>query len=109
MLLMFPANQVATEEDAGSSLMERTHEVSKQPMDESSNDSIGPPVPGSSHRLQEEDEDGDTIGPMPPPPPPKKGVHNDDDDSDEEEEEEVHLPVGSVFICGPSSSFFFIV
>ena len=92
MLFMFPASQVVTDEDAGSSLMERTHEDHKQPMDESSNDSIGPPVPGSSRKMQEEDEDGDTIGPM-PPPPPRKGGHNDDDDSDEEEEDEVHLPM----------------
>ena len=91
MLFMFPASQVVTDEDAGSSLMERTHEDHKQPMDESSNDSIGPPVPGSSRKIQEED-DGDTIGPM-PPPPPRKGGHNDDDDSDEEEEDEVHLPM----------------
>ena len=82
---IFAVSQVETGDDddgeAGSSLMGRVHG------DDSSSDSIGPPIPQTSQRklADEEEEDEDVIGPM-PPPPAKKGGGDDDDDSEDEEE-----------------------
>ncbi|KAK2177011.1 hypothetical protein NP493_624g01057 [Ridgeia piscesae] len=85
-------SQVETGDDddgeAGSSLMGRVHG------DDSSSDSIGPPIPQTSQRklADEEEEDEDVIGPMPPPPAKKAGGDDDDDSEDEEEGPASQIP-----------------